>query len=273
MIRITISIVLYNPMFEDLDCLFSSMRSSIDLLGQKLEAHVSLDLVDNNILAGYRNRVENLAGQYHLDYKYIVSDKNGGYGYGNNLSIKQSKSDFHLICNPDIEFYEDTLLVAVRKMLSNDSIALLVPAVFGRDGQRQYLCKRNPKLLHFLLRGFAPNAIKQFFSGYLRRFEYRDFSYDQEIKSIPFCSGCFMFYRRQILTIINGFDEGFFYYNEDADLTRRTLPHGEVLYYPELKVIHRWDRGAHKNWRLKYAAIKTSFQYFKKWGGVLRNLL
>ena len=83
--------------------------------------------------------------------------------------------------------------------------------------------------------------------------------------NIPFCTGCFMFFRTQTLNTLNGFDERFFMYLEDADISRRALQFGLTLYLPTFKVIHRWERGSYKNKKLRNEAIKSAIKYSMKW--------
>ena len=69
----------------------------------------------------------------------------------------------------------------------------------------------------------------------------RDIGYDKSY-DVPFVSGAFMFCRTHVLKEIGGFDERFFLYFEDADLSRRVQNHGyRTVYFPDVSVIHLWD--------------------------------
>ncbi len=268
-IKVTTSVVLFNPSLSDIELLFKTYRMALLKANKVYNIQGQVILVDNNPNGMYQSDVEVLAKNLDINYQYIVSEINGGYGYGHNQAIDQTNSNYHIICNPDIEFLEDTIVDAVEYMQTDKETILLTPSVFGKDGERQYLCKRNPKLFHLFLRRFAPIIIKNtLFKNYLNRFEYKDKSYEAVMENIPFCTGCFMFFRTITLKQLNGFDEQFFMYLEDADLSRRALELGKIIYLPNFKVIHRWERGAYKNKKLRNAAIKSAFKYWRKWGGI-----
>ena len=267
---LSISIVIYNSSIKDLEVLFESYVLTIDFaksLG--LVKNDAFYIIDNFPSANQKILIDQLSEKYKVDSQYIASHTNGGYGHGHNQAIKLINSDFHIICNPDIQFHQDTIVNALNFFTLNKNTVLLCPAVFGIDGNRHYLCKQNPKLFHLFLRRFCPGTLKRiFFKKYLERFEYRDHSYDDQIRNVPFCTGAFMFFETKGLQKLNGFDERFFLYMEDADLSRRALSMGGTAYDPTVKVIHRWERGSYKDKVLRNAAIKSAFTYYLKWGGL-----
>ena len=63
-----------------------------------------------------------------------------------------------------------------------------------------------------------------------------------------------------------GFDEEFFLYLEDADLTRGMQSYGKCLHVPYLSIVHQWQRGSYKNPKLMYWNILSFFIYSNKWG-------
>jgi len=81
-----------------------------------------------------------------------------------------------------------------------------------------------------------------------------------------FISGCFMLFRSSILQQLDGFDERFFLYLEDADLSRRAQTLARNRYYPANHVIHVHERGAHKSLKLLGYFGASVWRYFNKWG-------
>ena len=57
-------------------------------------------------------------------------------------------------------------------------------------------------------------------------------------------------------------------YLEDVDLSRRIAEVSKVLFYPEVTVIHEYEKGSYKNKILLYYHIKSAIQYFNKWGWI-----
>ena len=268
---LSISVVIFKPKFDDLHALFASVK----IAGKVADVVPYIYIVDNNPDSNDKDQVDSLIECYdlHDNYEYIKTAYNGGYGYGHNIAINKTIAKYHIICNPDIVLKHDTFKVGLEYMAAHDNIGLLTPSVFGKNGEIHYLCKRNPKLFHLFLRRFVPNSIKNiFFKEYLNLYEYRDKDYTKVIENIPFCTGCFMFFKTDILKNLKGFDERFFMYMEDADLSRRSLQVAKNVYLPTLKVVHAWERGSYHSKKLRNAAIKSAFQYSLKWGFFKKRL-
>lgn len=198
----------------------------------------------------------------------VLAPGNVGYGQGNNLAIATAQSDYHLVINPDLFVDASALLEAVQYMQSHQDVGLLSPAVYGEDGEQQWLCKRNPTLLVMFLRSFAPAGLKARLSHVIARFEMRDCDYTQVICPIEYPTGCFMFFRTAPLQAIGGFDPEFFLHYEDADIGRRMLQVAPVAYVPAVRVMHLWARDTHRSWSARWITVKSGLLYWRKWGGV-----
>ena len=84
--------------------------------------------------------------------------------------------------------------------------------------------------------------------------------------NVPYLSGCFMFFRMSALKEVGTFDEHFFMYAEDIDITRRMHQKYETLYYPSVTIYHTFTRGSRKSLRLLRIHIVNIIMYFNKWG-------
>jgi GT2 family glycosyltransferase len=93
----------------------------------------------------------------------------------------------------------------------------------------------------------------------------RDHSYENEM-DVECLSGCFMFFRSSVLQAVGGFDERFFMYLEDFDLSRRARRVARNVYYPHVKVIHEHRRAHRSSLRLLQAFGVSAFKFFNKWG-------
>ncbi len=202
---------------------------------------------------------------------YIFVNKNIGFSKGHNLSRKYlSSQNYHLIINPDIVI-EDKQLISnlINYLDKNSNISMIQPLIIGYpDYQIQYLCKRNPTLLIQIIRAFFNKFIQRykFLRLYNDKYEMRDLAYKNKVVESSYLSGAFMLCRTKNLNKVSWFDERFFMYLEDADLTRRLSMFGRCVHYPLLKVRHVWARGSHKNKLLKIIAIFSFLKYSLKWG-------
>lgn len=273
-LSISISMVVYNPDLNILRRVLGDLKTAILKVLAAFPVCFTLYVIDNNMAADVLLKVKNIIDLHFKDIpptvilKFVHSEKNGGYGYGNNLAIMQANSKYHLVMNPDVFVYPDSLLNAIQYMEDHPQVGLLAPDVYGEDGVRHYLCKLNPTMFDMYLRSFAPNFLKKMFAQRMFKFEMRDKDYDAEIQDVSFPTGCFMFARTEILQQLNGFDERFFLYFEDADIGRRLLKVSHSVYVPDVKVIHKWARASRKNLKMFWIFIKSAVFYWKKYGGL-----
>jgi GT2 family glycosyltransferase len=121
-----------------------------------------------------------------------------------------------------------------------------------------------PAPADLIARRFLP-AI--FIKKRMQRFEMHESGYDKIIE-VPYMSGCFMFLRVDALKKIGLFDERFFMYPEDIDLTRRMHGAYKTIFYPHAEIMHVHERGSYKSWRLFFVHITNMIKYFNKWGWI-----
>lgn len=74
----------------------------------------------------------------------VRSDKNGGYGYGNNYGIRYLNEKYNpshiLICNPDIEIEESVLSEMLNIFEHDSTVAIVAPFMLNRDGKKESGC-------------------------------------------------------------------------------------------------------------------------------------
>ena len=251
---LTCSIVLYKTDRKEL------LNVLTCLLATKLQIRVFL--VDNSPtsvlsdVAEIDNRIE-----------YIFNNANLGYGAAHNIAIIRAKNigKYHLILNADVEFETQILEKAYEYMQNNDDVGLLSPKVNSPEGELLFFCRMLPTPFDLFARRFLPSFVKSIFKEKLENYLmlYSDYSRPM---NIPNLSGCFMFTRTSALIKVDGFDENFFMYVEDVDLTRRLFQFTKCVYYPEISIVHGLARGSAKFSMLMVYHIKSAVYYFTKWG-------
>ena len=245
--KVTASIVTYNSYDEInniLDCLHDCLNLGLN------EVYV----VDNNS----KDNTVSLIKQKYSWVKLIESKENLGYGKGHNLVIKNLDSDIHFIINPDILVNKEQFVSIVDYMSSNSDISLLCPKVLNVDGSTQHLPKKNPRF-KYLLGGMF---------GLFHKYREEYTMSNELIKSpieIDFCTGCFMVCRTEWLKRCGGFDDRFFLYFEDADLSRNLKKYGRVIYNPSLFVIHKWKRENKRSLKGIRRFLHSYMKYKIKW--------
>lgn len=201
-----------------------------------------------------------------LKAEYLYTGENYGFGTGHNIAIRRiATAKYHLVLNADVRFEPEVLAELVEFMELNESVGLVMPRVSYPDGSPQKLCKRLPAPFDMLARRTFPAALKRLCRSRMGSFELSNIDTDV-VLSVPYLSGCFMLLRKKALLECGMFDERFFLYFEDIDLTRRIHERYETVYYPHTMITHRHDRGCYKSLRLLACGIWSAVLYFNKWG-------
>ena len=200
-----------------------------------------------------------------LKVTYIFNNKNLGYGAAHNIALRHTIAQllpYHLVVNPDIAFDPQILSELEKYMDKNSNIGSIMPKVLYPNGETQYLCKLLPTPFDLIFRRFLPSS---FTKNRTYKFELRASGYNQ-IMDVPYLSGCFMFLRTAALQKVGLFDERFFMYPEDMDLTRRIHKQFRTVFYPKATIVHHHAKGSYINGKLLYIHISNMIKYFNKWG-------
>jgi hypothetical protein len=201
---------------------------------------------------------------------YIHTGKNLGFGAGHNIAIHLAKdiSEFHLVLNADVIFKSIILKNIYVYMKLHADIGLLSPKIYNLDGSLQYSVKLLPTPVNLIVRRFIP--IKTLKERLNYKYELKFFNFDDIIEP-PYVSGCFMFINTNVFEEISGFDERFFMYPEDIDLTRRIFKKYRVIFYPFEAIYHAHGKGSYKSKKLLYYHVTSMIKYFNKWGWFIDN--
>ncbi len=198
---------------------------------------------------------------------FIRSEENLGFGAAHNKILQYEMGKYHAIVNPDITVDSDVLSALADVLDKNPDICMVTPKVMNTDGTEQKLPKRIPTMKYVFLGRLAR------LGGYFKKVRDEYVRADEnfcEITDIDFCSGCFFMIRSEVFREIGGFDERFFMYLEDADLTIRARRFGRVVYCPNISVEHLWERGSAKNLKLFVIHLISFFKFLRKWKYELR---
>ena len=264
---LSVSIVCYNTPVAELHELVSSLAANLQQLKESVADFAGMIwLVDNSDLqsltaeefASLRDKL----GDCEVALELVQGHGNIGYGAAHNLAINKSKALYHLILNPDVVLEESCLSNGLTFLDDNTDVAMASPAVLNADGSKQYLCKRYPSVGLFLARGFFPAWLQRPFQKALSSFEMRDLPEDKPSKRIPIISGCFMLCRREALWQVGGFDERYFLYFEDFDLSLRMGHEGQLAYVPAMRIQHGGGNSAGKG----LAHIRMFARFFSSHG-------
>lgn len=200
----------------------------------------------------------------------LSTNKNIGYGRGHNIALHASKGKcrFNLVMNTDLQTEGDTIAGMVAFMDANSEAGLAMPKVRYPDGSLQRLCRLLPDPADMIARRVMKGT--KWAKARNDRYEFHGWNYNT-VGEFPFLSGCFMLCRRSVLDQVGYFDERYFLYAEDLDLSRRIHSVSKTLFNPDQSVIHEYRSESSPSInRIRYAAASLS-RYFFKWGWFFDN--
>lgn len=260
-----IVIVNWNSGDQLKDCVESVMKSSFDNSTLKKVIVVDNDSKDDSI---------ELAERLNFDKLKIIKNKdNLGFGKACNSGVKNSQSDFILFLNPDAMVYEDTFHKLFDYIEKNDNSDVVVYGVqlIGDDGKVQRTCARFPNLLNFLVKVLGLNKLN---SKYFETYHLEEWNHN-ETKQIDHVIGAFYLIKREIFNSINGFDERYFVYFEDLDLSKRVHDSGyKTMYISEIQAYHKGGGTSEQVKALRFFySTRSSLIYSFKHLGIFKSII
>ena len=211
---------------------------------------IKLYIIDNASLDGTPEALEG------LPVKIIKNPRNQGFGAAHNKALCERLGKYHFVVNPDIILSTDAISDMVDFFESNPDVVMACPKILNVDGSEQKLPKSRP-------------TFKRLFGGRLSKKIRSEFVWAQRELETPtdidFCTGCFFCIRSDVFKALGGFDERFFMYLEDADLTLRAKQHGRVVINPQASVTHIWERESAKSIKYLFIHIISCIKFLWKW--------
>lgn len=197
-----------------------------------------------------------------------VRRPNLGYGAGHNFAIRKAMeegAEYHAVLNPDIYWEGEVIGTLSQYMDGHPDVGQMVPKVLYPDGRLQYVCKLIPTPVDLIANRFLPSWLV---GKRVARFRLEKSGYDK-IMNVPYMHGCFFMLRIDALRDVGLFDERFFMYPEDIDLTRRIHESWQTLYYPSVSIFHAHAAESRKSKKMLRIHIANMIKYFNKWGWLL----
>lgn len=254
-IRVDVSIVAYRNYDRIIDCVKTIKDYDSNTLGDIFV----VDNTEKSIRSVYKKDISILENIPCV--KLVVLNKNIGFGAANNIALSFSKNKYFAIVNPDVLLTGETFMPIINFLEQNGAVGAVIPKMVDPDGNLQNVYRRELTILDLLLRYTGGILNKKRINYHIMKD--MDFS---KIFDVPFAQGSFLVTRSKYLREVEGFDERYFMYVEDADLCKKIRKNYRVIYFPYVKVIHFWQKDSHKNKRLMKIHIMSLIKYFKKWG-------
>lgn len=269
---VSIGIVTYKLDSQELGRTVSSLVDALELARVKHNVMARLVFVINDEepqrIAGIEKFVAELQPQLSegVQLSIIQGHGNIGYGGGHNKAIMSTDSDYYLVLNPDVSFKDNVIADCISYMEAHPNTAMTVPQGYDHTDQYAYLSKRPPSILVLIVRGLSLRWLNRVFRSQLSRYTYSETLPAISPMPVILASGCFMFCKTRILKSIRGFDERYFLYFEDFDLSMRMQDHGKIVELPDVRIRHYGGQSTRKNGkRIRYFA-RSAIRFFNTYG-------
>jgi N-acetylglucosaminyl-diphospho-decaprenol L-rhamnosyltransferase len=249
---LSVIIVSYNVKYFLEQCLCSVQRA--------LDNDMEVIVTDNNSSDG---SVEYLQQRFPF-VRFISNKENLGFARANNQALQVATGKYVLFLNPDTIIPEDLFVECIDFMDSNaDAGAMGVRMV---DGGGRFLkeSKRGfptPWVAFCKMTGLTKlfprsESFARYYMGHLS---------EKHVHEVDALAGACMLVRKEVLDKTGGFDEQYFMYAEDIDLSYRIQQAGYKNYYfPQTPIIHFKGESTRKDKHYVYLFYKAMIQFARK---------
>lgn len=250
-IELSVVIVNYNVQYFLEQCILSVKAASENL-------NVEIIVVDNNSTDGSCAMLQEKFPEVQL----IINKVNTGFSKANNQGVAISKGTYVLILNPDTIVAEDTLVKILNFAKTKYNLGILGVKLIDGAGNFLPESKRGiptPQVSFNKLFGISSKRTGKYYASHLD---------ENESGKVEILVGAFMVMKRGIYNEVHGFDEDYFMYGEDIDLSFKVLNKGyQNYYFADTQVIHYKGESTRKDVKyLKYfhGAMKIFYKkHFK----------
>lgn len=173
----------------------------------------------------------------------IANNENKGFAGANNQAIPKCSGKYILFLNPDTIVKPRAISALTNYLDTHPDVGVVGPRITYGDGSLQFSCGTKPTLLGTIFDSFKLYKLSPRIFG---RNRYREWDYNQ-IRDVGWVSGACLMIRKDLAVSLGGFDENFFFYNEDVDLCIRAHNRGyRAVYYPNAMIIHLKGQSSRK---------------------------
>ncbi len=216
--KLSVIILNYNVRYFLELCLKSVVAAIADI-------DAEIIVVDNNSPDDSCDMIKRLFPTVNL----IENKDNSGFSKGNNIGVTHAKGEYLCILNPDTVVAEDTFTKLIQFADSKDNLGIVGCQLI--DGKGKFLpeSKRNVPTPKVSLQKVLGNTN----SYYANNVEV------ENTGKVDILVGAFMWLKKDVYEYVHGFDEAYFMYGEDIDLSYKVIKAGyDNFYFGDTTVVH-----------------------------------
>lgn len=250
MIDVSIIIINYNTTLLTKECIDSIINKTKNI-------SYEIILVDN---ASFDKNIESLK-TYNL--KFIQNNSNLGFGKANNIGAKYAKGKYIFLLNSDTLLMNNSIEILFNFMEENETV--------GICGGNLYFENEVPNVSYYPSLTLFREALLLWlpFIGKRLLGQNSKHNYSNKPIKVGYITGADLFIRKGIFDKINGFDEDFFMYAEETELTFRVKKLGfSVMSVPKARILHYGGGSTVSSEKMNSIYYESRYMYFLKTHGV-----
>lgn len=221
-------------------------------------------LIDNNSADGSVETLRSLFPQITI----VENATNLGFGKANNQGMRLAKGQYIMLLNSDTVVLDHALEKMVTYLDEHQDVMMVGPKVLNADHTFQHACRRmlpTPASSFYHLFGLV-----KIFKRSSRVNAYKGYNREPNVtEPVEALSGAAMMFRHEVFEATGGFDERFFMYGEDLDLSKQVFDHGwKTMFLHTAEIIH-YGGASSKKRRTKSIVnfYEAMWLYYEKhWG-------
>ncbi|MEX2274182.1 MAG: glycosyltransferase family 2 protein [Actinomycetota bacterium] len=234
------------------------LRCIETLLARTGGLRTELLVIDNASRDGSAQR----AAERFPEVRLIANPDNLGLSVAWNQGIRETTAPWVFLPNPDVELWEGTLADLVAAGQARPDAAVVGPLVRDPDGTMYASGRKVPSVAealgHAFLGPFAPG------NRYSRAYRMTDWDRNAS-REVDWVSGSCMLVRRTAVEEVGLFDESFFLYAEELDLTTRLRDAGwKIVFTPTVEVLHAGGVSTGRSRRTHLMHSQSIYRYYAK---------
>ena len=234
--QVSVIIVNYKTPQLCIDCINSVFEKTSDL-------DYEIIVVDNQSQDG---SIEKLNGAFGDKIKLIESQDNLGFGRANNLGARSASGEYLFLLNSDTLLKNNAIKILFDFASASSTIGIVGGNLFSKEGELIHSFKKDKF-------GLRDLKVVGFFKSLLHRLFHVSSGKDYNTTGAPLCidgyiTGADLMISRSLFQQVGGFDEDFFMYFEENEMTNRVHEAGyEVYSVPAAEIIHLEGASTGKN--------------------------
>jgi len=219
--KLSVIILNYNVSYFLRQCILSVQEALVGIESEII-------IVDNNS----QDDSCTMLSQFFPNLILIQNKENVGFSKANNQAVAIAKGEYVCILNPDTAVTKETFKIVLEFAETKNNLGALGVRLVDGTGNFLPESKRNipkPKVAFYKILGLKSKKYS-YYSNHLS---------ENESGQVEVLVGAFMLLKREVYNHVGGFDEDYFMYGEDIDLSYKLLKANfENYYLGNVSVLH-----------------------------------